>query len=105
MRPRLAMVLCGLCLLGGLGWQPAWGDTDKTIVDLERGPAAPPARYARPRWARIYRYDKTDMDFATPLTESPNGSQVSGAPQNPPNGPAIPTERRTGLTAPPESGR
>lgn len=105
MRPYLSTLLFSLCLLGCIGWQPVWGDTDKTIVDLERGPSAPPARYARPRGAKLYRYDKTEIDFATPLTESPDASQTPVSPQNATNSSATPTERRTPVTSLPDSGR
>jgi hypothetical protein len=51
----------------------AWGNTDKTIVDLERGQPEAASRYARPRGAILYHFDKTEMDLATPLSELPNG--------------------------------
>ena len=81
MRPYPVVLLLSssivLCLGGG--W--AWGETDKSSVDLERGPAALAARYARPRGAQVYRYDKTELDVATPLTEQAN--EVPGTRSSP----------------------
>lgn len=105
MRSSFSTVFLSLCCFGCLGWQPAWGDTDKTIVDLERGPSALPARYSRPRGAQLYRYDKTEIDFAAPLTDQPDGFQAPVPQQSSTNGAATPTERRTPSTSPPDSGR
>jgi hypothetical protein len=49
----------------------AWGDTDKTIVDLERGQPAAASRYHRPRGAQLYISDKTEVDLATPRPREP----------------------------------
>jgi len=105
MRPYLLTFFLSLSFFGCIGWQPAWGDTDKTIVDLERGPSALPARYSRPRGAQLYRYDKTEIDFAAPLTAQPDGSQAPVPPQSSTTGAATPTGRRTLSTVPPDSGR
>ena len=57
----------------------AWSDSDKTIVDLQRGMPEAPSRYHRPRAAHLYQYDKTEVDLASPLpqqsTEEQRGSQ------------------------------
>jgi hypothetical protein len=57
----------------------AWSDSDKTIVDLQRGLPEAPSRYHRPRAAHLYQYDKTEVDLASPLpqqsTEEQRGSQ------------------------------
>ena len=49
----------------------AWSDSDKTIVDLERGLPEAPSRYHRPRAAHLYQYDKTELDLAAPLPLQP----------------------------------
>ncbi len=46
----------------------AWSDSDKTIVDLERGRPEASSRYHRPRAEQRYQYDKTEVDLAVPLT-------------------------------------
>jgi len=57
----------------------AWSDSDKTVVDLERGRPEAASRYHRPRAAHLYQYDKTEVDLAVPLptqpAEEPRGSQ------------------------------
>lgn len=53
----------------------AWSDSDKTIVDLERGRPEAPSRYHRPRAAHLYQYDKTEVDLATPLPQQPTEEQ------------------------------
>lgn len=53
----------------------AWSDSDKTIVDLQRGLPEAPSRYHRPRAAHRYQYDKTEVDLAVPLTQQPPEEQ------------------------------
>jgi hypothetical protein len=53
----------------------AWSDSDKTIVDLERGRPEAPSRYHRPRAAHLYQYDKTEVDLAVPLPPQPAEEQ------------------------------
>jgi hypothetical protein len=53
----------------------AWSDSDKTIVDLERGRSEAPSRYHRPRAAHLYQYDKTEVDLAVPLLQQPTEAQ------------------------------
>lgn len=53
----------------------AWSDTDKTIVDLERGLPEAASRYHRPRAAHLYQYDKTEVDLAAPLPQQPAEAQ------------------------------
>lgn len=53
----------------------AWGDSDKTIVDLQRGLPEAPSRYHRPRAAHLYQYDKTEVDLAVPLAQQPAEEQ------------------------------
>lgn len=52
-----------------------WSDSDKTIVDLERGLPEAPSRYHRPRAAHVYQYDKTEVDLAAPLPQQPAEAQ------------------------------
>lgn len=60
--------VCGVLL--GLT-TTVWGESDKTIVDIQRGDPEAPSRYHRPRAAQVYRYDKTELDLATPLPPQP----------------------------------
>jgi hypothetical protein len=53
----------------------ASSDTDKTIVDLERGRPEAASRYHRPRAAHLYQYDKTEIDLAAPLAQQPAEAQ------------------------------
>ena len=53
----------------------AWSDSDKTIVDLQRGLPEAPSRYHRPRAAHLYQYDKTEVDLAIPLPQQPAEEQ------------------------------
>jgi len=53
----------------------AWSDTDKTIVDMERGLPEAASRYHRPRAAHLYQYDKTEVDLAAPLPQQPAEAQ------------------------------
>jgi len=53
----------------------AWSDSDKTIVDLQRGLPEAPSRYHRPRAAHLYQYDKTEVDLAVPLPQQPAEEQ------------------------------
>src|SRR5215510_10166122 len=80
-------------LLVGLAATNVWSETDKTIVDLERGRPEAASRYHRPRAAHLYQYDKTEVDLATPLAQQP--SEAQRAPQRPgtliPAVPAPPT--------------
>ena len=58
----------------------AWSDSDKTIVDLERGLPEAPSRYHRPRAAHLYQYDKTEVDLAVPSHSNlPRNSVVRNA--------------------------
>jgi hypothetical protein len=52
-----------------------WSDSDKTIVDLQRGLPEAPSRYHRPRAAHLYQYDKTEVDLAVPLPPQPAEEQ------------------------------
>ena len=53
----------------------AWSDSDKTIVDLQRGIPEAPSRYHRPRAEQRYDYDKTAVDLAAPLAPQPTEAQ------------------------------
>jgi hypothetical protein len=53
----------------------AWSDSDKTVVDLQRGLPEAPSRYHRPRAAHLYEYDKTEVDLAAPLPQQPAEAQ------------------------------
>jgi hypothetical protein len=53
----------------------AWSDSDKTVVDLERGRPEAPSRYHRPRAAHLYQYDKTEVDLVVPLPPQPAEEQ------------------------------
>lgn len=59
----------------------AWGDTDKTAVDLERSRPEAASRYHRPRAAHLYHYDKTEVDLAVPLAQQ--SPEEQRAPQRP----------------------
>ena len=59
----------GCVLLVCIATTNAWSDTDKTIVDLERGRPEAASRYHRPRAAHLYHYDKTEVDLAVPLAQ------------------------------------
>ena len=83
----------------------AWSDSDKTIVDLERGRPEAPSRYHRPRAAHLYQYDKTEVDLAVPLPQQPTVEQRGAqrpatlpAPISPPTTPSP-------QTPPPGGGR
>ena len=76
----------------------AWSDSDKTIVDLQRGLPEAPSRYHRPRAAHLYQYDKTEVDLAVPLPEQP--AQEQRGSQRPASLPA-PTPAPT--TPPPQA--
>jgi hypothetical protein len=52
-----------------------WSDSDKTIVDLQRGLPEAPSRYHRLRAAHLYQYDKTEVDLAIPLPQQPAEEQ------------------------------
>ena len=75
----------------------AWSETDKTIVDLERGRPEAASRYHRPRAAHLYQYDKTEVDLATPLAQQP--AEAQRAPQRP--GTLTPAVPAPPLPAPP----
>ena len=72
-------VWCICALFVCMASTTAWSDSDKTIVDLQRGLPEAPSRYHRPRAAHLYQYDKTEVDLAVPLprqpVEEPRGSQ------------------------------
>jgi len=83
----------GCVLLLCIAATNTWGETDKTIVDLERGRPEAASRYHRPRAEHLYQYDKTEVDLAVPLTQQP--SEAPRASQRPgaltPAAPAPPT--------------
>jgi len=57
----------GCVLLVCMAATTAWSDTDKTVVDLQRGRLEAAFRYHRPRAVHLYHYDKTEVDLAVPL--------------------------------------
>ena len=75
----------------------AWSDSDKTIVDLERGRPEAASRYHRPRAEHRYQYDKTEVDLAVPLTqpsaEEQRASQRPATPTPPAPAPANPPQQ------------
>jgi hypothetical protein len=75
----------------------AWSDSDKTIVDLERGRPEASSRYHRPRAEHLYQYDKTTVDLAVPLTqqsaEEQRASQRPATPTPPALAPANPPQQ------------
>ena len=82
----------------------AWSDSDKTIVDLQRGLPEAPSRYHRPRAAHLYQYDKTEVDLAVPLPQQPAEEQRGS--QRPATLPAPMPAPTTPPWAPlPEGGR
>jgi hypothetical protein len=105
MHRYLTALLLSSSFLVCLSWGKAWGDSDKTIVDLERGPASLAIRYSRPRGAQLYRYDKTELDVATPVTDQTSDTQVSGSSQNTVPATAPSSTRRTSRTSPLSSTR
>ena len=74
-----------------------WSDSDKTIVDLQRGLPDAPSRYHRPRAEQRYQYDKTEVDLAVPLTQQPpeeqRASQRPATPTPPAPAPANPPQQ------------
>ena len=78
-RSTVLVVWCICALFVCMASTTAWSDSDKTIVDLQRGMPEAPSRYHRPRAAHLYQYDKTEVDLASPLpqqsTEGQRGSQ------------------------------
>jgi len=70
---------CICALLVCMASTTAWSDSDKTIVDLQRGLPEASSRYHRPRAAHLYQWDKTEVDLGVPLpqqsTEEQRGSQ------------------------------
>jgi hypothetical protein len=73
---NISLSACFLCaLLVCIASTTAWSDSDKTIVDLERGLPQAPSRYHRPRAAHLYQYDKTEVDLAIPLPQLPAEEQ------------------------------
>jgi hypothetical protein len=70
----------GCVLLLCIAATNTWSETDKTIVDLERGRPEAASRYHRPRAAHLYHYDKTEVDLAVPLAQP---SEAQRAPQRP----------------------
>ena len=67
----IVISLC-LCLCS-----QAWGDTDKTIVDLERGQPQAASRYNQPRGVQQYVYDETEVDLARPRRPAAEALSVS----------------------------
>ena len=73
---NIVLSACFLCaLLVCIASTTAWSDSDKTIVDLQRGLPEAPSRYHRPRAAHLYQYDKTEVDLAVPLPQQPAEEQ------------------------------
>lgn len=73
---NILLSACFLCAwLVCIASTTAWSDSDKTIVDLERGLPQAPSRYHRPRAAHLYQYDKTEVDLAIPLPQPPAEEQ------------------------------
>ena len=72
---HLSQCLVSLCLARVHCLYPAWSDSDKTVVDLERGRPEAASRYHRPRAAHLYQYDKTEVDLAVPLPPQPAEGQ------------------------------
>ena len=68
-------VWCICALFVCMASTTAWSDSDKTIVDLQRGRPEAPSRYHRPRAAHLYQYDKTEVDLAVPLPQQPAEEQ------------------------------
>ena len=68
-----AWLVCALLVC--MASTTAWSDSDKTIVDLQRGLPEAPSRYHRPRAAHLYQYDKTEVDLAVPLPQQPAEEQ------------------------------
>jgi hypothetical protein len=83
----------------------AWSDSDKTIVDLERGRPEAPSRYHSPRAAHLYQYDKTEVDLAVPLSQqAPEAQQGAQRPATLP-APVSPPTTPSPQTPPPGGGR
>src|SRR5215510_8937713 len=105
--------ICSICLgawficalLVCMASTTAWSDSDKTIVDLQRGLPEASSRYHRPRAAHLYQWDKTEVDLGVPLpqqsTEEQQGPQRPAtllapmpAPTTPPSQAPIPGRGR-----------
>ncbi len=90
--PWLVCVLY-LCIASPI----AWSDSDKTIVDLERGRPEAASRYHRPHAEHLYQYDKTQVDLAVPLPQPPaeeqRASQRPATPTPPAPAPANPPQQ------------
>jgi hypothetical protein len=97
-----AWLFCALLVC--MATTTAWSDSDKTIVDLERGRPEAASRYHRPRAAHLYQYDKTETDLAVPLPPQPAEAQRGS--QRPATLPApMPTPTTPSSQAPlPEGG-
>ena len=70
-RNRVCRAWCVCIVLVCMASTTAWSDSDKTVVDLQRGLPEAPSRYHRPRAAHLYQYDKTELDQAVPLPLQP----------------------------------
>jgi len=91
-------------LLVCIAFTTAWSDSDKTIVDLDRGQPEASSRYHRPRAAHLYQYDKTEVDLTVPLPQQPaeeqRGAQRPATLPAPVSPPTTPSPQ-----APPGGGR
>jgi hypothetical protein len=94
---------CTCAVLVCIASTTAWGDSDKTIVDLERGRPEAASRYHRPRAAHLYQYDKTEVDLAVPLPQQP--AEEQGGAQRPATLPAPPPTTPSPRALPPAGGR
>lgn len=95
---------CGCLVLLSCLCTSAWGDTDKTIVDLEISKPRVTSNYHRPRWARQYTYDGTEVDLVVPR---PSPATAPEPPVTPLPDTPVPPEPAPGETpAPPlQEGR
>ena len=83
---------CGcLMLLGSLFANP-WDTTDKTIVDLEISRPRVTSNFHRPRWARKYIHDGTDVDLAVPRPSPATATEPPVTPLPDASAPPAPVE-------------
>ena len=64
----ILIAFLGNACTGGTDLQPIPYTTGKTEADLQQRDMNVPARYSQLRQASRYRYDKTEVDLATPLS-------------------------------------
>ena len=73
-----------------------WSTSDKTTVDLETPASVTATHHTRPRGARQYHYDGTEVDLATPLPvlqpETPEAGSDPAPVSTPENVPALEEE-------------